>query len=126
HCHRLIEHTYSSFSRLDLHLATTGHRHSLPVTLGRADCSFQLGRTSTFRVPHFPHFTRKRNHGTSTSLEYLDTSISAECRQEGMRQWAMSRCTPSWRMVPNVIGFIVGLALLRCNPNKARPCRPPV
>jgi hypothetical protein len=36
------------------------HRHTLPVTLGCADCSFQFGLTSIllFRLPHLAQTTR--------------------------------------------------------------------
>ena len=46
-----------------------GHRHTLPVRPSRGGCSFQFGRTSILfpRLPHLPHFTRERNHGTSVS-----------------------------------------------------------
>ena len=39
----------------------------LPAKLGCLGCSFQFGRTSMFLLPHLPHFTRERNHGTSVS-----------------------------------------------------------
>src|SRR5262245_12045312 len=37
------------------------------VKLSLAGCSFQLGRTATFRRPHLPHFIRTRHEAISTS-----------------------------------------------------------
>jgi hypothetical protein len=82
--------------------------HTFPVRLSPVGYSFQFGRTSSLfpRPPHLAQTTRERNHGTSVSSEYFDTSISPRCRQASLRQDATSRRTPSLRMLPRA--FIAG------------------
>jgi hypothetical protein len=58
------------------------------TTLGCVGCFFQLGRASILlpRPPHLAQTTRERNHGTSVSAGYFDTSINATWRQASLRQ----------------------------------------
>jgi hypothetical protein len=55
--------------------------------------SFQFGRTSTRPPPHWPHFARHRNDGTSASFAQRDTSISAEARHASFKKPRSLRCT---------------------------------
>jgi hypothetical protein len=93
--------------------------HQSSRDFGISGRSFQFGRTSTRLPPHWVRFIRAIKLGTVVSARSLDTSINASCWQR--RQETSSRCTPSSRMLPNVIGGPGGawLAFLPLD----QPCR---
>jgi hypothetical protein len=66
--------------------------------------SFQLGRTSAARVPHFAHTNFGPNEGTVTSPGRWSTFMITSCRQP--RHCTARDRTPFWRILARSIGTI--------------------